>query len=118
MKLAIVGGGASGLMMASILKKHNANIEIVILEKLEHVGKKILMSGNGKCNLSNANINSSCYNNEFAYKISSCFDVNKYFNEFNASGHSCISSKMIKVSPGCIFTPVSMFIAIKILAMS
>ena len=41
MKLAIIGGGASGLMLASILRKHNADIDIVILEKLEHVGKKI-----------------------------------------------------------------------------
>ena len=81
MKLAIIGGGASGLMLASIIRRHNKNIEIVILEKLEHVGKKILMSGNGKCNLTNANIVSNCYNNEFAYKVASSFDANKYFNE-------------------------------------
>lgn len=35
MKLAIVGGGASGLMLASILRKNNIDIDIVILEKLE-----------------------------------------------------------------------------------
>ena len=56
MKLLIIGGGASGLMLASILKKNKANIDILIVEKLEHVGKKILATGNGKCNLSNANI--------------------------------------------------------------
>lgn len=81
MKLAIVGGGASGLMLASILRKNNIDIDIVILEKLEHVGKKILLSGNGKCNLSNANINSCCYNNEFGFKVASSFDVKSYFNE-------------------------------------
>ena len=61
MKLAIVGGGASGLMLASILKTNNVDIDIVILEKLDHAGKKILMSGNGKCNLSNTNIDSTLY---------------------------------------------------------
>lgn len=81
MKLAIIGGGASGLMLASILRKNNVDIDIVILEKLEHVGKKILMSGNGKCNLSNTNIKDTCYNNDFGFKVASSFDVQSYFNE-------------------------------------
>lgn len=81
MKLIIIGGGASGLMLASILKRNNANIEIVILEKLDHPGKKILLTGNGKCNLSNKNIFDNCYNNDFGFNISSIFNVEKYFNE-------------------------------------
>ena len=81
MKLIIIGGGASGLMLASILKKSNANIEFEIVEKLDHVGKKILMSGNGKCNLSNAHITNLSYNNELGYEISSSFNVEQYFNE-------------------------------------
>ena len=81
MKLAIVGGGASGLMLASLLRHNNVNIEIVILEKLDHAGKKILMSGNGKCNLSNTNITTSCYNNEVGFKIASSFNVENYFNK-------------------------------------
>lgn len=80
MKLLIIGGGASGLMLASILKKNKANIDILIVEKLEHVGKKILATGNGKCNLSNANITDSCYNNSFGFSIANSFDANAYFN--------------------------------------
>ena len=80
MKLTIIGGGASGLMLASILKKNKANIDITIVEKLEHVGKKILATGNGKCNLSNANITSSCYNNSFGFTIANSFNSNEYFN--------------------------------------
>ena len=76
MKVIIVGGGASGLMLASILKTNNANVDITILEKLEHVGKKILATGNGKCNLSNANITDSCYNNSFGFSIANSFDAN------------------------------------------
>ena len=81
MKLVIIGGGAAGLMLASILRKQNANLDITIVEKLEHVGKKILMTGNGKCNLSNKNIEASCFNNEFGFNVASSFDVEKYFNE-------------------------------------
>lgn len=81
MKLVIIGGGASGLMLASILKKNNANIDILILEKLDHVGKKILLTGNARCNLSNKNINENCYNNNFGFSIANSFNVEKYFNE-------------------------------------
>ena len=69
MKVTIIGGGAGGLMLASILKKHNANVDIEILEKLDHVGKKLLLTGNGKCKLTNKNINVNCYNNEKGYEI-------------------------------------------------
>ena len=98
MKLAIIGGGASGLMLASILRKHNADIDIVILEKLEHVGKKILMSGNGKCNLSNTLINPLCYNNEFGYTIASSFDANKYFNELGLLTYSDNEGRIYPIS--------------------
>ena len=81
MKLAIIGGGAAGLMLASILRYNNVDIDIVILEKLDHVGKKILMSGNGKCNLSNANITCNSYNNELGFKVASSFNVEQYFND-------------------------------------
>ena len=81
MKLVIIGGGASGLMLASILRSKNANLDITIVEKLEHIGKKILMTGNGKCNLSNKNIKEACFNNEFGFNVASSFNVEKYFNE-------------------------------------
>ena len=44
MKLVIIGGGASGLMLASILKKNNTSLEIVILEKLSEFLYKIKSS--------------------------------------------------------------------------
>ena len=80
MKLVIIGGGASGLMLASILKNKKANIDITIIEKEEHGGKKILLSGNGRCNLSNTNLAINCYNNEFGYNIANSFDSVFYFN--------------------------------------
>ena len=55
MKLAIIGGGASGMVAAIEASRNNKDIEIVILEKLDRVGKKILATGNGRCNFSNMN---------------------------------------------------------------
>ncbi len=53
----IIGGGASGLMLYNLLKKKS-----IIVEANDRVGKKLLATGNGKCNLSNDNLNASFYN--------------------------------------------------------
>lgn len=53
MKVAIIGGGASGLMCASFLKRNNSKLDITIYEKNKGLGRKILASGNGKCNFMN-----------------------------------------------------------------
>ena len=48
-RIAIVGAGASGLLLASLLNKH-LNFDVTLFEKYEHVGKKLLITGNGRCN--------------------------------------------------------------------
>lgn len=50
----IIGGGAAGLMCAVALKKQNPACSVAVLEKNQRVGKKILATGNGRCNLGNA----------------------------------------------------------------
>ncbi len=52
-KVIVVGGGASGLT-AAIFAARNGQ-QVTILEHKDRVGKKILMTGNGKCNLTNTN---------------------------------------------------------------
>lgn len=54
-KVVIVGGGASGLV-AAIYAARNRN-DVLILEKKEVVGKKILATGNGRCNYFNSDQN-------------------------------------------------------------
>ena len=59
-KVIIVGGGASGLMAAIYTAKDNN--EVIILERNNNCGKKILLTGNGRCNYWNSDININHYN--------------------------------------------------------
>ena len=62
-KIAIIGGGASGLFCASLLA-NDERLSIYIYEKNNKLGKKILASGNGKCNFTNIGNYKGKYNNE------------------------------------------------------
>ena len=55
-KLAIIGGGASGLCAAIEARFENPNIDITIFEKTSKPCKKILATGNGRCNFSNKDL--------------------------------------------------------------
>lgn len=57
----IIGGGASGLMCAIAAKRKKPDIKIAIIEKNDRVGKKLLSTGNGRCNLTNENVGVSRY---------------------------------------------------------
>ncbi len=59
---AVIGGGAAGLMAAIAAAKNGA--KTVIIEHMDRVGKKILSTGNGKCNYTNALCEISCYRGE------------------------------------------------------
>ncbi|MGL5820547.1 MAG: NAD(P)/FAD-dependent oxidoreductase [Sarcina sp.] len=52
--LIIVGGGASGMMAAVNAK--DFGLDVAIIEGTDRVGKKILMTGNGRCNITNSSI--------------------------------------------------------------
>lgn len=48
----VVGGGASG-MMAAIAAAHTPGIRVILLERNEKLGKKLYLTGKGRCNLTN-----------------------------------------------------------------
>ncbi|MBQ9383860.1 MAG: aminoacetone oxidase family FAD-binding enzyme [Ruminiclostridium sp.] len=54
--IAVVGGGASGLAAAISAKRVNKKASVAVTERLPKVGKKILATGNGRCNLSNTDL--------------------------------------------------------------
>ena len=55
-KLAIIGAGASGLCAAIEAIKQNPDIQIVIFERMPKAAKKILATGNGRCNFTNKDL--------------------------------------------------------------
>lgn len=67
MSTIIIGAGASGLACAVRLKQNNPKHRVTVLERMPIAGKKILATGNGRCNLSNTN-------------AQHCKDVIKFFS--------------------------------------
>ena len=61
LKIAIIGAGAAGIMAAITAKRLNKNLQIDLFDANKSIGKKILASGNGRCNISNSNITSKNY---------------------------------------------------------
>lgn len=60
MKTLVIGGGMAGLTYAVIACKNGQKVTVV--ERNSRVGKKIAMTGNGRCNIGNAKVNPSCFN--------------------------------------------------------
>ena len=71
----IIGGGASGLMCAITAKQKNKNISVAIIEKNDRIGKKLLSTGNGRCNLTNKNINPDNYCGSFKKQLNNILDT-------------------------------------------
>lgn len=75
----IIGGGASGMYASILLAK--SGFSVALLEANERVGKKLLATGNGKCNLSNENIDTSFYNTAEIKDIISNFNLRIEFEK-------------------------------------
>lgn len=76
MNIVIIGAGASGMTAAISSAWSGKNNNIFLIEHDDRVGKKILSTGNGKCNLTNENMSSDKYR---------CSDINvvdKVLNKF------------------------------------
>jgi predicted Rossmann fold flavoprotein len=88
----IIGGGASGIC-AAISSKRTGR-DVVICERLPAAGKKILASGNGRCNLLNDNLNESFYNESARGLIKAVFakygkkELSDFFKELGVEIYS------------------------------
>ena len=86
MDIVIIGGGASGLV-AAITASKNKNNNVTLIEKNQTLGKKILATGNGKCNYYNSDQNIKHYNstnNDIIEKIitkENTKSVEEFFNK-------------------------------------
>ena len=99
-EIAVIGGGASGMMAAITARKSGK--EVVILERKDRILKKVLITGNGRCNITNVNANISNY---FGKNISSVENILNSFNPqdtmdfFNGLGIMCNEENRGKVYP-------------------
>ncbi|HHU07924.1 MAG TPA: aminoacetone oxidase family FAD-binding enzyme [Clostridiaceae bacterium] len=85
--LVVVGGGASGLVAAISAAQSNDKLKILILEAQDQPGRKILASGNGRCNLSHLNVSSDNYQgNIFTRSLLAKFSAETLQYFFDALG--------------------------------
>ena len=85
--VAVIGGGAAGMMAAITSAREGARV--TILEHKERIGKKILSTGNGRCNFTNTYQTPACYrsdNRDFAWNIIQKFNVEKTISFFKELG--------------------------------
>ena len=100
MTVAVIGGGASGLM-AAITAAGRGN-SVILLEKQSRVGKKLLATGNGRCNLSNTDLKMENYHGEsadFAKSALTAFDTGAALEFFGALGLVTVTEPSGKVYP-------------------
>lgn len=75
-KVAIIGAGPAGIISSIILSKE---MHVVLFEKMPKIGKKIIASGNGKCNITNmTRPNEYTYNNNFAKEVYEKYDAKAF----------------------------------------
>lgn len=94
--IAVIGGGAAGLASAISAARHNPSLRIAILERMPRIGKKILATGNGRCNYTNRNITKSNYFGSCASLYSSfCnFNCEEFFEALGVCGYSDEESRV------------------------
>ena len=57
MKIAIIGGGAAGMIAAATIAEKNPSTNITIIEKNKKLGQKVVLSGGGRCNITTTTTN-------------------------------------------------------------
>ena len=99
--VAVVGGCAAGITAAIAAKRQNPELNIVIIEKLPRIGKKILATGNGRCNLTNLNAVCNDYKNPaFVSRVFEKYSPYKVIEFFESMGLLTFSDSEGRVYPG------------------
>ena len=85
MKTLVIGGGMAGLTYAIVALKNG--MDVTLAERNSRVGKKIAMTGNGKCNIGNANVSCDCFNDSSVVnQVLQQIDVCEYTQFLNSCG--------------------------------
>jgi predicted Rossmann fold flavoprotein len=98
--ILIVGGGASGIMAAILA--HDFGMDAALIEGNDRIGKKLLTTGNGRCNITNKYIEAYRYhsnNKDFYMPVLDSFKVNDTINFFSSIGLPLITLDEGKMYP-------------------
>ncbi|MFA6661476.1 MAG: aminoacetone oxidase family FAD-binding enzyme [Bacilli bacterium] len=92
--IGIIGGGASGMLCAILIKKANLDCDVTIYERQDKIGKKLLQTGNGMCNITNRALEDyvtalDMYNNDFVKQAIKTFDLQTCLKTFESLGLVC-----------------------------
>ena len=88
--VAVIGGGPAGMISAG--RSAELGAKVILIEKNESLGKKLLITGGGRCNLTNAEFDTRKLlekfqeNGKFLFSAFSQFDVKKTLEFFNSKG--------------------------------
>lgn len=87
-RIVYIGGGASSLCSAILLKKRNPSLEVFIVEKEKKLGKKLSATGGGKCNIA------PMCDDVFMFNMSAQDDVDRLFKEISLSNYLTLLSEI------------------------
>ena len=95
----IIGGGASGLMAACALSRKGRRV--IVLESQARVGRKLLSTGNGRCNLTNRNACPGDYHGsrQAARQALRAWPPKRIEEMFSALGIPCVADEAGRVYP-------------------
>lgn len=99
--IIILGGGASGIM-ASLIAKDMGH-DVAIIEHKDRIAKKILVTGNGRCNISNSNMMTNYFHSsssvEVIDSVLSNFGLSESLNFFKSIGINTLELENGKLFP-------------------
>lgn len=101
MKVLVIGGGASG-MMAALTASEDSRNTVILLERQNRLGRKLLATGNGRCNLTNIHADLSHYHGhspEFIRSALARFTVDDTLSYFRRLGLLTVIEPSGKVYP-------------------
>lgn len=101
MKVLVIGGGASG-MMAAYTAAEDPHNQVTLLERQSRVGRKLLATGNGRCNLTNLHADVNHYHGEqpnFVAPALEQFSVSNTLDFFRSLGLLTVAEDSGKVYP-------------------
>ena len=89
--LAVVGGGASGMMAALEARRIDKGLRIVILERMNRLGKKLMATGNGRCNITNVEAYPQRYHGDVSFMAAamSKYPPDEVMRRFDEYGVVC-----------------------------